>query len=127
MAEKMNCWDFFNCAEKDCPVVIQREPRCWLVSGTFCRNEIQGLFIEKIEMCLECEYFKQSIDPSNMQEVCQVVGRQFKEITRALRDRDAGIAGHESGFGHRPFAERGDGPETLLGRSDRPGKNSQPQ
>jgi PAS domain S-box-containing protein len=89
MAEKINCWDFFNCAEKDCPVVIQREPRCWLVSGTFCRAEIQGQFIEKMEMCLECGFFKQTIDPSNMEEVCQVVGRQFKEVTRVLRERDS--------------------------------------
>ncbi len=88
MAERTNCWDFFSCSEQNCPVLIRKEFRCWLSSGTCCRNEIQGLFIEKMEMCLECQYFKQTVDPSDLEEILRVVGLQFKEVTRALRDRD---------------------------------------
>ncbi len=88
MADRTNCWDFFNCSEKICPVFIQKEPRCWLVSGTSCREEIQGLFIEKMEMCLACDFFKQVIDPSDLEETLQIVGLQFKEANRTLRDRD---------------------------------------
>jgi PAS domain S-box-containing protein len=41
-----------------------------------------------MEMCLECVFFKQTIDPSSMEEVCLVVGRQFKDLSRVLRARD---------------------------------------
>ena len=88
MAERINCWDFFSCAEKGCPVLIQKEPCCWLVSGTFCRKEIQGLFIEKMEMCLECAVFHQNIDPAHLRETLRLVSLQFRETTQALRDRN---------------------------------------
>ena len=88
MAERINCWDFFSCTEKDCPVLIQEEPRCWLVSGTFCRKEIQGLFIEKMEMCLECAVFKENIDPVDLRETLRLVSHQFRETTQTIRDRD---------------------------------------
>ena len=84
MAERINCWDFFSCAEKDCPVWIQKEPHCWLVSGTFCRKEIQGLFNEKMEVCLECTVFQQDIDPVHLRETLRLVTLQFRENTRTL-------------------------------------------
>ena len=84
MAEKINCWEFFSCTEKDCPVLIQKELRCWLVSGTSCRKEIQGRFFEKMEMCLECAVFQQNIDPANLPETLSLVSLQFRETTRTL-------------------------------------------
>jgi hypothetical protein len=59
---KIKCWEFFNCDEQECPVYKSGELSCWLVSETHCRNEIQGKFIEKIEMCIRCEVFKANID-----------------------------------------------------------------
>ncbi|HSO67623.1 MAG TPA: PAS domain S-box protein, partial [Desulfatirhabdiaceae bacterium] len=88
MVEAITCWDFFNCDEKDCPVFIQKEPHCWLVSGTFCRKEIRGRFIEKMETCLECAVFQQNIDPDNLRETLRLVSHQFRETTNALRERD---------------------------------------
>jgi len=91
MANKTYCWELFNCSEKNCPVFIEKELRCWMVSGTRCREEIQGLFLEKMEMCLECGFFKQTIDPADLQETLKIVSLQFKEATRALRDRDRAL------------------------------------
>jgi len=88
MPEKINCWEIFSCAEKDCPVFIQKEPRCWLVSGTFCRKEIQGRFIEKMEMCLECAVLHQNIDPAHLRQTLRLVSLQFREVTQALQDRE---------------------------------------
>ena len=88
MAERINCWDFFSCAEKGCPVLIQKEPCCWLISGAFCRKEIQGLFIRKMEMCLECAVFHQNIDPAYFRETLRLVSLQFREATQAVRDLD---------------------------------------
>jgi hypothetical protein len=57
--KKVKCWEFFECKEEECPVYTSKEEMCWLISGTHCRNQIQGKFLEKMEMCLECEPFKE--------------------------------------------------------------------
>jgi hypothetical protein len=62
MGKRIRCWEFFQCKETECPVHTTGDERCWLVSGTHCRNEIQGKFLEKIEICLDCELFKANID-----------------------------------------------------------------
>jgi chemotaxis signal transduction protein len=31
---------------------------CWIISGTFCRDEIQGSFHEKIDACRQCDFFR---------------------------------------------------------------------
>ena len=84
MAERINCWEFFHCTEEQCPVFVQKSPHCWLVSGTFCRKEIQGLFNEKMEICLECAVFQQDIDPVHLRETLRLVSLQFRENTRTL-------------------------------------------
>jgi hypothetical protein len=68
MGKNIKCWEFFECNEKECPVHKTQELKCWLVSGTHCRQEIQGRFLEKMEMCLECEPFRQNIDVQSMEE-----------------------------------------------------------
>ena len=86
--EKVKCWDFFNCKEKDCPVYAAKSPRCWLFSGTHCRNEIQGKYLEKMEMCLGCKIYKTNMDVSGMKATTRVANAQFKEFRKIVRDRD---------------------------------------
>jgi PAS domain S-box-containing protein len=93
MKEKVECWEFFECQEKECPVYKSKEPRCWLVSGTHCRDEIQGQFLEKIEMCLECEAFKRNIDAVYLEQTLKVVHEQFSEFRRMVHDRDEELEG----------------------------------
>jgi PAS domain S-box-containing protein len=85
---KIKCWDFFNCDEQECPVQKSEELRCWLVSETHCRDEIQGKFIEKIEMCVGCEVFKANIDVESMEQTLTVVNRQFTEFRGMVEERD---------------------------------------
>lgn len=83
------CWEVLQCNEKECPVYIQKEDlRCWLISGTHCRNEIQGKFLEKMEMCLRCEVFRTNMDVSSMRKTMKVVSQQFIEYRRAIEERD---------------------------------------
>jgi diguanylate cyclase (GGDEF)-like protein/PAS domain S-box-containing protein len=86
--EKVKCWDFFNCNEKDCPVYVVKNLRCWLFSGTHCRNEIQGKYLEKMEMCLGCKIFKTNMDVSGMKDTTRVTNEQFKEFRKIVHDRD---------------------------------------
>lgn len=52
------CWDVKQCNKPECPAYGNRDLRCWMISGTFCRNETQGSFYEKIEACRECEIYR---------------------------------------------------------------------
>ena len=82
---KVKCWEVFRCEEKDCPAYKSRNLRCWLFTGTHCRKEIQGTFIEKMEMCFDCKVFKKNIDAAGMWKTCLLVNTQFKKFARMVR------------------------------------------
>ncbi len=86
--EKVKCWQFFQCDEKDCPVFKSKELNCWLIPGTHCGNEIQGKFLEKVEMCLECEPFKANMDVRSMEETLKVLDEQLTEFRHMVDERD---------------------------------------
>ena len=93
MKKRVNCWEFFKCNEKECPAYKVQNVTCWLVPGTLCRKEIQGKFLEKIEMCLECEPFKANIDLNSMEETLSAVHQQFTEFKKMVEDRDRELEG----------------------------------
>lgn len=90
---KLNCRDFFGCTEKECPVYGTGDPRCWLIAGTHCRNEIQGKFLEKMEMCLGCDVFDLNMDVAAMKATISVLSRQFAEFRRIVEGRDMELEG----------------------------------
>jgi signal transduction histidine kinase len=87
------CWEFFKCDEKECPVYKSKELNCWLIPGTHCRNEIQGKFLEKMEMCLECEPFRANIDVNSIEETLNVTSQQFTEFRNMVEERDRELEG----------------------------------
>ena len=87
-AEKAKCWEVFKCKEKRCPAYKSKSLGCWLFSGTHCRHEIQGKFLEKMEMCIGCEVFKKNTDVFSMKATLKVVDKQFKEFNKIIRERD---------------------------------------
>jgi len=91
--KKITCWEFFECDEKECPSYRSKEQPCWLVSGTLCRKEIQGEFLEKIEMCLECEAFKANIDVDSIQETLKAVSEQLTVSKKMVETRDRELEG----------------------------------
>jgi PAS domain S-box-containing protein len=86
--KKVKCWECFQCNEKECPVFKSKELNCWLIAGTHCRNEIQGKFLEKVEMCLECEPFKANMDADSMEETLKVLNEQLTEFRHMVDERD---------------------------------------
>ncbi len=93
MKKKIKCWEFFECNEKECPVYRLRELKCWLISGTHCRQQIQGQFLEKMEMCLECEPFNANMDPDSMKATLKVVNGQFNAFRTRVEKRDRELQG----------------------------------
>jgi PAS domain S-box-containing protein len=86
--KKVKCWEMFQCNKKECPAYRSRNLNCWLFSGTHCRDEIQDKFIDKMEMCIDCEPFKMNMDTPGMRETCAVFGTQLKEYKQIVKDRD---------------------------------------
>jgi PAS domain S-box-containing protein len=86
--EKVKCWEVFKCKERVCPAYKSHDLKCWLFSDTHCRNEIQGKFLEKIEMCLGCDVFKKNTDVASIKATLSVVNRQFKEFRKIIQSRD---------------------------------------
>ena len=79
MTTRKNCWEFKKCGREPdgakvmelgvCPAAIARGldgvhsgmnagRACWVVAGTFCRGEVQGIFALKQGNCVKCEFYK---------------------------------------------------------------------
>jgi PAS domain S-box-containing protein len=84
----MKCWEVFECKRKDCPAYKSEDLRCWLFSGTHCRNEIQGKFLEKMEICIDCKVFNVNWDVFAMRETIELVNRQLKEFRQIVDHRE---------------------------------------
>lgn len=79
MSDRMNCWEFKKCGRQEggehvhdlgvCPA--STDPKldgahggtsggraCWVLVGTFCKGVVQGSFAQKIENCLECDFYQ---------------------------------------------------------------------
>lgn len=88
LKDKVKCWECFECHEEECPVFKSKELNCWLIPGTHCRNEIQGKFLEKLEMCIECEPFKANMDMDTLEETLKVLNEQLTEFRHMVDERD---------------------------------------
>ncbi len=75
---KQNCWEAKNCGREPggskvgemgiCPTAIEKRldgvhsgknggRACWVVSGTYCKGEIQGAFNKKYAGCMICDFY----------------------------------------------------------------------
>jgi len=80
---KLNCWEFKKCGRQPqgyhvhdlgvCPAATEDRldgvhegtnagRACWIVSGTFCKGEVQGSFAKKMGSCESCEFYQQVRD-----------------------------------------------------------------
>jgi two-component system NtrC family sensor kinase len=86
--KRVKCWEVFHCNENACPAYRSRNLRCWLFSGTHCRSEIQGKFLEKMELCTRCKVFKANIDLKAMKKTLDTIDKQFREYKGIVLSRD---------------------------------------
>ena len=87
---KQNCWDFKKCGREVggvkvrelgiCPAATEKrlngihEGRnagrcCWVVAGTLCDGEIQGIFADKKGTCIECDFYKKVRSEEGLQMI----------------------------------------------------------
>ncbi len=76
---KLNCWEYKRCGRqpqgahvKDlglCPATLEEGldgvhegvnagRACWVVSGTFCKGQVQGTFAQKFKNCEQCDFYQ---------------------------------------------------------------------
>jgi len=87
-AGKVKCRDFFKCEKKECPAFSTESLECWLVTGTQCRDEIQGRFADKLEMCFSCGVLKKNMDVKSMKKSCMTAQKQIMEFSRTIQEKD---------------------------------------
>jgi chemotaxis signal transduction protein len=63
------CWEEKKCHKKECPAHGNADRRCWMISKTLCRDEIQGSFYEKIEACRKCNFYENAQQYKSVFEV----------------------------------------------------------
>ena len=88
MGEKKKCKDFLRCTEVNCPAYDSNHVPCWMMDGTRCQNAVQETSLSKVELCLECSVFKNSVDLDAMAAFCSLIARQASETRKTLEARD---------------------------------------
>jgi hypothetical protein len=79
VSEYQNCWEYEQCGREPfgrnvkeqgvCPAAIETKLNgvhggtnagraCWVVAGTLCQGEVQGVFARKYMTCQECDFYK---------------------------------------------------------------------
>ncbi len=77
---KANCWEFMKCGRQPggnrssilgvCPAATEKKldgthngtnagRACWVVAGTLCKGEVQGIFAKKFHECAQCGFYVQ--------------------------------------------------------------------
>ncbi len=76
---KLNCWEHKKCGRQPqgarvaelglCPASLEEAlddvhegtnagRACWVVSGTFCKGQVQGTFAQKFKNCELCDFYQ---------------------------------------------------------------------
>lgn len=82
------CWEVKNCTYEDCPSYGEHHVRCWLVSGTHCRGEVQGQFANKLGDCARCEIYQAAVGRDPISEIAE----NFNSLMWSLREKEDELA-----------------------------------
>lgn len=55
------CWEEKKCNETGCPAYKNECGRCWLIAGTMCGGEVQGIFAKKYVSCKNCDIYQKFV------------------------------------------------------------------
>jgi len=83
----LKCWEYFKCKKSDCPAYNSDDLRCWLQCGTYCHDEIQGTWLEKMEACIQCEVFEKNFKQEDWKETLFLVNKQFKGYKTRVQEK----------------------------------------
>ena len=73
----LKCWEYFDCNENECPAYKSDDQQCWLLSGTYCHEDIQGTWIEKMEACINCKVYETNFNSNDWKSTLSLISKQF--------------------------------------------------
>lgn len=76
----LKCWEYFECNEIKCPAYHSDDKHCWLLSKTYCHNEIQGTWIEKMEVCINCHIYDKNFNINDWKSTLSLISKQFNNF-----------------------------------------------
>jgi len=100
MKKKLNCWEYKKCGREPggvradlgvCPSATTEKldgthggknsgRACWVVAGTMCGGEVQGVFAKKYENCENCDFYKMVIEEEGTRyKLILLLLKQLKE------------------------------------------------
>ncbi len=79
----VTCVERLQCAKADCPAY--GKPRCWAIAGTFCHDNVQGTFAQKIGDCRKCVVYKESCG-DEINELIEVFNQMIKDLKYNLHE-----------------------------------------
>lgn len=88
LKETIRCWQFFNCNKVKCPAYGSEDTHCWLISGTYCRDEIQGKFNDKLEECVKCRFFLSHMDGEQRYQTMENIIDNLHSIVVQLKEKE---------------------------------------
>ncbi len=77
-SEMEGCWVVKNCRNEKCPAYKSDNRQCWLITGTYCRNELQGTYYHKIDACRNCDFFKSA---NNQKYLIGILADYISEVS----------------------------------------------
>ncbi len=78
----VNCWDMLGCDEKTCPAYGKK--KCWNISATKCKGEIQNDVYIKIHDCKKCVVYKESCG-DEIGELIEVFNQMIKRLNESIK------------------------------------------
>jgi len=81
--QKLNCWEFKECGREPgganeeelgpCPAALEKRVdgfhggknggrACWAIAGTYCGDQVDGLYAAKIKDCMNCDFHRHVIN-----------------------------------------------------------------
>jgi signal transduction histidine kinase len=82
----VTCWEHFRCDKTECAAYRSNDLRCWLVSQTHCHEGIQGTWLEKMEVCIDCEVFARNSDAADWPETLRLIAKQFTNYRERIEE-----------------------------------------
>jgi signal transduction histidine kinase len=92
------CWKTKKCGQTGCPSYGRLDNlRCWEVSGTCCRGEVQGVFAKKLGDCRKCRVYEAARRDSvfdlaeSFNEMILMIGDRHESLDAANRQLAAEV------------------------------------
>ena len=78
----LKCWEHKKCGKTECPSFESDDLRCWQNAGTFCSDEVQGVFANKYGDCRKCDVFDHAF-----RNRMNTIGESFNNMMTLLENK----------------------------------------